>query len=618
MEKKKIIGMSLATLCSFGLMAQAKAAEAIECNGSEYAKIGTTCYATLNDALSEVQSGETVTLEKDMLDTTSYVAAAQTGVNFTLDFQNHKIEFTGDATNSKFIIYGPVTLKNGTITSVTNNPEATAIAMDFNAKVILENMLVEGKYGSAIFQYGSNTTYAQGDYVTELTIDEKSKVTVSKDSGNATINGFNNNTGETPTKHKITVKGIVENNGANHSFSSINGSYKAGTTYDINIEPTAKVSSVNGSGILQMAEGNVVIKGEVTGGSSAVAVTKGKLTVEEGAKITATGDGSEYQPSADGVIYDNGSAIFLDPAAEVEVDIQGGDINSKKGYAISAPGDNNSDRLTIKVTDGNFDGGSGAIDVNDKEDFVEGGNFADNVDAKYIATNLVQGSNGEIGKETELFKITVEKTENGTIEVAENAFKGEKVVINVKPSEGYKLDTLTVQYETSDTTVKVNENNSFNMPGANVKVIATFVKIEEEVKEYTITTEATNGSITVDKEKAQAGDLIKLELTANEGYELATISITYVDNDNVTHEITLNEDGTFTMPEYNVSIKAEFKEKEPSIEDDDNNHEQEDNEPSQNPSTLDKITTYILSALGFSTALGYSVKKLNKKKNYKF
>lgn len=77
---------------------------------------------------------------------------------------------------------------------------------------------------------------------------------------------------------------------------------------------------------------------------------------------------------------------------------------------------------------------------------------------------------------TTKYKITVAESTNGTVESdKDEAEAGETVTLDVKPDEGYELDTLTVATSTAGTdTVTVAADNTFIMPDANVTVTAAF------------------------------------------------------------------------------------------------------------------------------------------------
>ncbi len=74
---------------------------------------------------------------------------------------------------------------------------------------------------------------------------------------------------------------------------------------------------------------------------------------------------------------------------------------------------------------------------------------------------------------------------------------------------------------------------------------------------YTVTVSSSieHGKVSVDKTSAEAGATVKLAATADSGYELDSYNV----KDEKSNTITV-KDGTFTMPESNVTVSATFKE----------------------------------------------------------
>jgi predicted ribosome-associated RNA-binding protein Tma20 len=84
----------------------------------------------------------------------------------------------------------------------------------------------------------------------------------------------------------------------------------------------------------------------------------------------------------------------------------------------------------------------------------------------------------------------------------------------------------------------------------------TKVNSNEAPTAYAITVaECENGSVTVNKNEASAGETIQVSVKPNEGYELGKLIVKFGDTD--ANEI--NADYTFTMPASDVSISATFK-----------------------------------------------------------
>ncbi len=76
------------------------------------------------------------------------------------------------------------------------------------------------------------------------------------------------------------------------------------------------------------------------------------------------------------------------------------------------------------------------------------------------------------------------------------------------------------------------------------------------VKAYTITTVAvSNGTVSVDKTSAEAGETVTITATPDSGYNLSSITVTKTGDSNTNVTVT---DNTFVMPEYDVTVTASF------------------------------------------------------------
>ena len=144
-------------------------------------------------------------------------------------------------------------------------------------------------------------------------------------------------------------------------------------------------------------------------------------------------------------------------------------------------------------------------------------------------------------------KVTADKTSG--------IYAKSKVTLTVTPDEGYKLDKLEVVKNISDQKVTVDEYNTFEMPGSDVTVTATFKEITQTAEEYNIKViPSENGTVTPDKEKAKEGEVVKLTFDPAEGYEIDSIEVT----DGSGEKIELNN-ATFRMPASDVTVTATFK-----------------------------------------------------------
>lgn len=109
------------------------------------AKIGTEEYPTLNKAIENVQSGETITILRNVDDATGI--KVQSGSNFTIDFNGYAYTLTGPGAGSsktetngfQFLKDSTITLKNGTIKIAENANNIKRIIQNY-ADLTLENM----------------------------------------------------------------------------------------------------------------------------------------------------------------------------------------------------------------------------------------------------------------------------------------------------------------------------------------------------------------------------------------------------------------------------------------------------------------------------------------------
>ena len=158
-----------------------------------------------------------------------------------------------------------------------------------------------------------------------------------------------------------------------------------------------------------------------------------------------------------------------------------------------------------------------------------------------------------INKQAAKYKIDIIQTTGGnvTAEKSTDIAESEQVILNISPNPNYELDKLIVDEE--DVTQAVNNNQyTFKMPSHNVNVEASFKE-----KTYTVHTQTpVGGTLKVDKTSAKANETVTVTATANNDYELK--SITYRDTAGTEHTVTGN---SFTMPHSDVTVFANFEKK---------------------------------------------------------
>jgi hypothetical protein len=130
---------------------------------------------------------------------------------------------------------------------------------------------------------------------------------------------------------------------------------------------------------------------------------------------------------------------------------------------------------------------------------------------------------------------------------------GTPISLTVTPDSGYGLKPGTLKYNDGTTDTPINETTrKFTMPASNVTVSAEFGPL------YDVTIPGiANGTVTSSPVNAAEGTEISLTIDADPGYGLKAGTLKYSDgvNDTPINETTRE----FTMPAYNVTIKAEFE-----------------------------------------------------------
>ena len=150
--KKSILALLLAVLMVASLLPAAALAD----EGPE-AKIGDKVYDTLIGAVAEVQTGETITLLRNV-DNGSGVIVDKPGVSFTIDFDNYTYTVVGNLAGSsgtksqcfQLLKGATVTMKDGAI--VANNAGIKMIIQNYS-NLTLNNMTLDATKGTNSVSY---------------------------------------------------------------------------------------------------------------------------------------------------------------------------------------------------------------------------------------------------------------------------------------------------------------------------------------------------------------------------------------------------------------------------------------------------------------------------------
>lgn len=144
------------------------------------------------------------------------------------------------------------------------------------------------------------------------------------------------------------------------------------------------------------------------------------------------------------------------------------------------------------------------------------------------------------------YYLTYTNDGNGTVSGVTHSKAEAMITVTTTPNTGYEVATLTYQ-PNGEEAVDI-ENNTFEMPGANVTVAVTFSMID-----WGITYEADENGEINGPEVANYGETVYVSVMPNEGFEL----------DEVTFDVAGVEynyaDNSFVMPNSGIEVTATFK-----------------------------------------------------------
>ena len=163
------------------------------------------------------------------------------------------------------------------------------------------------------------------------------------------------------------------------------------------------------------------------------------------------------------------------------------------------------------------------------------------------------------------YKVEVAATlEHGSVEPDKKiAAAGETVKLTVTPNEGYELESIRVTYG-KEQEVKVEENNTFKMPAGDVNVSARFkeAKTEETKPLHNVTVTVKDnqgGTATAEPNQAVAGQTVKLNIQAEEGWLVWSVTVNSVTmNKELEPDPNTKKDYQFEMPDEDVEVVVKF------------------------------------------------------------
>lgn len=154
------------------------------------------------------------------------------------------------------------------------------------------------------------------------------------------------------------------------------------------------------------------------------------------------------------------------------------------------------------------------------------------------------------------YSVWVNGATGGTVTATPNTNvkAGTTVNLTINPEKDYELDKI-IYRDTKANEVTIN-GRSFVMPNSSVTVFPSFKQKTPPTPtkhNVTIASDIQNGSVSASPTSAAAGETVKLTVTPDDGFEIASVSING-------QALLAGPDGTytFTMPANDVNVSASF------------------------------------------------------------
>ena len=455
---KKIISIALALLMVAVMLPVMAMAE-----GTNVAKIGTTEYATLEDAFTAVATTDatTITLLNDAVVNNKIIISD--GKNITLDLGGHNVTIS---TLGKFFY-----VNNATFT--VNGSGSIKEAAAYLAPIIMTG----GPAGSE--------NYSVVNVNNGVTLEGWAGMFIDQNKGN--------NYGMVFNAENATLMGKNDTNGDAGVGLYVNGEIKANAN---NVEISLTNATVSGTGdgmYLAGAADTTINGGSVTSSCTGIEIRAGSLTLNN-CNVTGGNGSVTTNANGNGSTSENVALAVIQHTTKlpIHVEINGGTFKGTAALLESNPQKNPEEatkQVGIIVNGGNFEGMVCKAEPKDGSSLgVMDGSFNSDVTA-YAGDTLVVENNGTYyvgGTARDAIEnatsgtFTVKKAENGTSltvkpgVTVENGMNDGKVTVNgneVKPGESYTVPgtiTIIVPSEGGNTTTTPSTDNTKNpSTGAN-------------------------------------------------------------------------------------------------------------------------------------------------------
>lgn len=420
---KKVISIALALLMVAVMLPVMAMAE-----GTNVAKIGTTEYATLEDAFTAVATTDatTITLLNDAVVNNKIIISD--GKNITLDLGGHNVTIS---TLGKFFY-----VNNATFT--VNGSGSIKEAAAYLAPIIMTG----GPAGSE--------NYSVVNVNNGVTLEGWAGMFIDQNKGN--------NYGMVFNAENATLTGRNDTNNEAGVGLYVNGQINA----NVKISLTNATVSGTGDGMYLAGAADTTINGgSVTSNCTGIEIRAGSLTLNN-CNVTGGNGSVTTNANGNGATSENVALAVIQHTTKlpIHVEINGGTFKGTAALLESNPQKNPEEatkQVGIIVNGGTFNGA-----VNKAEDGsslgVMGGTFNSDVTDYVHASPTVKDNNGKyyVGSTA---KNVVENAESGSFEVLTAS---ESETLNVKPG-------VTI-VNNSNTTIRVNGNEvapekSYTVPG---------------------------------------------------------------------------------------------------------------------------------------------------------
>lgn len=511
------------------------------------ASINGTNYPSLVSAASAAESGDTITLLRDVESGRVDLPAGT-----TLDLGKNTLFFSDHTAQSKYGLFvdaGEVTVKNGTIVDARSQQGGGEENTTFGWKAIVvdgpgsvlktEGLTVKGYAPNSISDYnylirtqnGGDATLGKGTVLR----DEMQDLVYGIDTWGVVGVAVIGTSGSGETQPAGVAELTIDGADIKVSAFAVTGNGLAhGTDIEVN---NGSIVSEQAQAIYHPQAGTLTVNGGTIEGVTGIEMRAGTLVVKDGATIKGGTGEFEYEPNASGSTTGNAAIVISQHTTKlpIQLDIQGGTFFATEAFAQVNPQKNGGDSIALidlDISGGSFEGGlySENFSAEDESGFISGGDFS--VDPVNFVTETSAVRVNADGSFT-----TVER--NGSL-----------------PAGTYKVPDAEKKPLTKDD-FQSGLNVTINDDGT---VVATKPYVPPvQSGDVVNVAETAGGTVKVTPTRADEGDEVTVTVTPDEGQEVREVTVTDADGNEV--EVRAGEkDGEFVfeMPGGAVTVTVAF------------------------------------------------------------